>query len=292
MKLLGKLVMLIVVVLAVLVLARNGVVKAVAEGGVRAVTGMPLSIEKLDIGLSTTLLDIESLIVKNPDGFHDTEFVNIPKILVDYNLGDILRGNIHLEDLEFNMSQFTLVKNEKGELNLDRLKALQGTKPAPAETKKQEPKAPAKAMPIQIDRFRLKVGKVVYVDYSSGKPVTKEFLFNLDETYQDITDPNKLVSLIVFKIMTKSALANLTNFDIGSLEGTVSGVVGSATDVAAKGLDAVKSAAQDPAALAGQTGAALKSTTGAVTDTAKELTSSVSGAASSLKKLNPFAKSE
>lgn len=296
MKLLGKLIVFLVVVVVALVLARNVVVKAAAEYGVKTVTGMPLNIGKLDLNIANTLIDIESLVVKNPSEFHDTSLVDIPKIFVDFKLSDMLKGNVHLKAIEFDMKQFTVVKNEKGELNLDRLKALQGTQKPSTPTPTQEPKAPAKPLPVQIDRMHLKIGKVVYVDYSGGQPSTKEFLINLDQSYENITDLNSVVRLIVLKAMLSSGIANLVNFDIGGLQGTLTGAFADSTklvtDAAAKSLDALKTAAGDPRALVGKTGDLLGTTTGAVGDTAKGVTSSVTSAATSLKKLNPFAKSE
>jgi hypothetical protein len=287
MKILVKSIVWLAVVLVVLVLARNMAVKVVVETGVRAVTGMPLSMGKFDLNLSKTLVDIEALVVKNPAGFHDTALVDIPRILVDYNLSDVFKGKVHLENLEFNMKQFTVVKNEKGELNLDRLKALQGTQKPSAQKTKAEPKAPAKAMPIQIDMMRLKIGKVVYADYSGASPSTKEFLINLDQSYQDITDLNSVVRLIVLKAMMSSGISNLVNFDVRSLEGSLTGAFNTSTKLAAqaaaKGLDTLKTAAGDPNAIAGQAGEVLKNTTGSVSDTTKEVAGSVKNAASSLK---------
>jgi len=295
MKLLMKLVMLLVVALVVLVLARNVIVKAAMETGARVVAGMPLSIQKFDLDMVHTSVDIEGLVLKNPAGFHDTALVDIPKIFVAYARGAIFTGKIHVKDIEFDMKQFTVVKNEKGELNLDRLKALQGTTPkASTRTTQEAPKAPAKAIPIQIDSMRLKIGKVVYVDYSTGQPSTKEFLINLDQSYQNITDLNSVVRLIVLKAMMSSGISNLVNFDIGGLEGTLTGAFNTSTklaaETAAKSLDALKTAAGNPSGIAGQAGGALKGTTGVVEGTAKEVTSGVKSAARSLKKLNPFSK--
>jgi hypothetical protein len=263
------------------------VVKVVAENRVRAVTGMPLSIGKLDINFSNTLVDIETLVVKNPAGFHDTTLVDIPKILVDYKLSDILKGNIHLENIEFDMKQFTVVKNEKGELNLDRLKALRGTQQPSAQTTKQGPKAPAKPIPIQIDMMRLKIGKVVFVDYSSGSPSTKEFRINLDQSFQNITDLNSVVRLIVLKAMMSSGISNLVNFDIGGLEGTLTGAFNTSTKLAAraaaKSLDTLQTAVENPNTIAGQAEGALKGTPGAVETATKDVTGGVKNAANSLK---------
>lgn len=287
MKLIGKLLLLLVVVLVVLVLARNVVVKAAVENGVKAVTGMPLSLGKLDLNFKGSFVDIESLVVKNPSGFHDTTLVDIPKILVVYNLPDILKGKAHLKNIEFDLKQFTVVKNEKGELNLDRLKALQGTQKAPAQPTKKAAKAPARPLPVQIDMMRLKIGKVVYTDYAGGRPSNKEFLINLDQSFENITDLNSVVRLIVLKAMMSSGIANLLNFDLGGLEGTLTGAFNTSTQMAAqaaaKSMDALKAAAANPSAITGQAEEVLKGTTGTVTDTAKEVSGSVKNAASSLK---------
>ena len=297
MKILGKLIVSLIVVFVVLLLARNVVVKAMVEHGVKIVTGMPLSMGKLDLNFQKSFVDLEGLVVKNPSEFHDTSLVEIPRIFVEYDLPDILKGKVHLKNLEFNMKQFTVVKNEKGELNLDRLKALQGTQKPSAPTPKQRPETPAKPMPIQIDMMRLKIGKVVYVDYSWGSPSTKEFLINLDQSFQNITDLNSVVRLIVLKAMMSSGISNLVNFDIGDLEGTLTGAFNTSTKLAAqaaaKSLNTLKTAAENPSTIADQAGGVFKGTTGTVENTAKEVTDGVKNTVRSLKnrlKL-PFGKS-
>ena len=294
MKSLGKWIVLVIVVSAVLVFARNIVVKAAVETGVKIATGMPLSMGKLDLNFGKSFMDIEDLIVKNPSGFHDTSLVEISKIFVAYDLPGILKGKVHLKGLEFNMKQFTVVKNEKGELNLDRLKALQGTQKA----SQKGARVPVKGMPIQIDMMRLKIGKVVFVDYSGGSPSTKEFPINLDQSFQNITDLNSVVRLIVLKAMMSSGISHLVNFDIGGLEGTLTGAFNTSTKLAAqaaaKSLDTLKASAGDPNAIAGQAEGMFKGTPGVVENTAKEMTNSVKNAASSFKnKLKfSFGKSE
>jgi hypothetical protein len=287
MKLLMKLVMVLAVVLVVLVLAHNVVIKAALEMGARVVAGMPLSIQKFDLDIAHTFVDIEGLLLKNPAGFHDTALVDIPKILVAYQRAAIFTGKIHLKDIEFDMKQFTVVKNEKGELNLDRLKALQGTQKAPARAAPQKPKTPAKSIPVQIDMMRLKIGKVVYVDYSGGRPSTKEFLINLDQSYENITDLNSVVRLIVLKAMMSSGIANLVNFDISGLEGTLTGAFNTSTQLAAqaaaKSLDILRTGAEHPDAIAGQVGNVLQNTSGVAKNTVTAVTGGVKNTASSLK---------
>lgn len=287
MKILVKLIALLAVVLVVLVLARNPVIKIALETGARVVAGMPLSIQKFDLDIVHTAVDIEGLVLKNPTGFHDTVLVDIPKIFVAYARGAIFSGKIHLKNLEFDMKEFTVVKNEKGELNLDRLKALQGTQKASDQKKEQEPQTPAKSVPVQIDMLRLKIGKVVYIDYSGGQPSTKEFHINFDQSFENITDLNSVVRLIVLKAMMSSGISNLVNFDISGLNGALTGAFNTSTqlaaEAAAKSLDALKTAAGNPSAIAGQAGGVLKGTTGTVENAAKEVAGGVKSAASSLK---------
>ena len=84
MKILGKLIVSLIVVFVVLLLARNVVVKAMVEHGVKIVTGMPLSMGKLDLNFQKSFVDLEGLVVKNPSEFHDTSLVEIPRIFVEY----------------------------------------------------------------------------------------------------------------------------------------------------------------------------------------------------------------
>lgn len=290
MKKLGDIFLIILIVLAVLVLERNLIVKVVVEHGVRAVTGMSLTIRKLDLGLTQSYFDIEELVVKNPAGFHGTNLVEIPRIFVSYDLPGIFNGKLHLRDLEFDLKQFSVVKNEMGLLNLDSLKGLSAQKSSQA-AQKQTPAQTGKKPMIQIDNFRLRLGKASYIDYSGGRPVTKDFNIGLDENYRNITDPNKLVALIIVKVMMRTPLAMLSGFNVGGLQGSVSVILGSATDMVgqafsmglekigapqeateavSEGVAALKNAVQNPGQLANQAEGTLKETASTVTSGVKE----------------------
>ncbi len=271
MKLLKLLLILVLIVVVGLVLARNIAVKTAVEIAVPAFTGLPVTIEKLDVGLTKTYINIEGLVVKNPEGFHDTSLVEIPKILVDYDLSAVLKGKIHLENLEFDLKQFSVVKNEKGKINLDSLKPLKRAEQPAKPASEQKGKMP----PIQIDFFHLKVGKASYVDFSGGQAATQDFNVGLDEQYKDITDPNKLIALIVVKVMMRTPLAMLSGFNLGGLQGSVSGILGSATDMASqaagKALDTFKAAASST----GVAESTVKEAAGTVTSGVKSTASSV-----------------
>ncbi|MFA6637061.1 MAG: hypothetical protein WCV56_08200 [Candidatus Omnitrophota bacterium] len=273
---------LVVVLAVVLVLSvvKDPLAKFSVEKGVEMVTGLRLEIADLNIGILKTLVGIKDLKLFNPAGFEDEIMMDMPEIYVDYNLPAIVMGNIHLRTVRLNMNEFLVVKNAKGELNLNSLKVVKEEKtekkPAPAEK--------AKAPEIQIDVLELKVGKVIYKDYSKGgKPIVQEFNLNLNERYTDINDPNKLVSLIVVQALRNTTIARLANFDLKGLEGTISDTLATA--------DKLVGTAQGVVAGAG--GAATQITQTAQ-DAAKETVETVQKTADDLQKLfqDPFGAKE
>lgn len=234
--------LIVVIILVVLGLAKNIIIKSAVSGGVRATTGLKLQIKGLKVGVFNSLIDIKDLKLFNPPGFTDKIMVDIPKIYIDYDLGAFFKNKVHLEKMNLDLKELVVVKNEKGELNLDSLKVVKEKKeekaPKEKEAKKEGPQ-------IQIDDLHLKIGKVIYKDYSKGStPQVKEYNVNIDEQYKDITDPNALVSLIVVKALAKTAIANLTNFDIGSLQGqageALKGIKGTATQTIEKTTESLK----------------------------------------------------
>jgi hypothetical protein len=218
------------VVLVGLSFGKDMIAKTAVERGAQMVTGLQLRMAKINVGIFNTLVNIDNLVLYNPRDFKDRIMIDMPNIYVDYNLGAILKGKIHLYDMRLDLKEFVVVKNKDGKLNLDSLKVVQAQK----EGKKPQDKDKAKAPEIQIDSLQLKIGKVVYKDYSTGSasPVVREFNVNINEKFTNINDPYTLVSIIVVKALTNTAIANLTNFDLGGLSNTVTGTLSKATKLA------------------------------------------------------------
>jgi uncharacterized protein involved in outer membrane biogenesis len=206
----GKLVKVIVilaVIVGVLFVGKNSIVKVAVEKVVQAATGLPLEIKKLDIGIVSTHIGITDLSLFNPSGFPKGVMFHAPEIFVDYHLGDLLKGKVHLEDLRLNFDEFVIVKNAEGLTNLEALKPKA----------KDEPKATAKgvekegkkmeAPEIQIDHLVLKVGKLIYKDYSGGgEPSIKEINVNISEEMTNVTNVQTLLSFVAAKAIAKSGL--------------------------------------------------------------------------------------
>jgi len=222
MKVIFRIIVILAVIVAVFVVGRNVIVKIAAEKGVQAATGLPLKIKKLDIGLAKTHIGINDLSLLNPKGFKDKVMFHAPEIFVDYNLGAILTGKIHIEDIRLDFDQFVVIKNKEGKLNVEALKPKKGAgKQIQKEEKKKGKTAKGKAPKIQIDHLSLKVGKVVYKDYQAGDPSVKEYNVNISEEMNDVTDIQALIGQIAGRAAAKAGLASLTGLDVNAMKEAV-----------------------------------------------------------------------
>ncbi len=257
-------------VLIVLYFGKNIIAKKSLSGGVRIMTGLELSIKSMNVGILNTLIGINGLQLFNPPGFVDKLMVDLPEVYVDYNLGAFIKGKVHLEEVRLDLKEFSVIKNEKGELNLDSLRVVKEKKEEKVEGEEEKTKMPE----LQIDILELKIGKVVYKDYSKGTPPkVREFNVNIDERFENITNPRTFISLIIVKALKNTVIARLTNFNLGALQ----------EDVAEKLKETTKKVVEI-ADKAIETGKDLEKK---VKDTARE---TIEKATDTIKKILPFGK--
>jgi hypothetical protein len=261
----------VLVILIALFFAKNVVIKTSVTAGVRAMTGLKLSIRSMEFGIFKTLIGINELQLYNPSGFVDEVMIDCPEIYVDYDLGAFMKGRTHLEEVRLNLKEFIVVKNEAGELNLDSLKVING-KEKKGETDGGEEKE-TKMPYFQIDILELRIDKVVYKDYSKGTPPkVNEYNVNIDERFENITDPKTLSRLVILKALKNTAIARLANFDIGKLQRGISETVKKTTEKVQKATDR-----------------AVKDIEEKARETARE---TVEKATDAIKKILPFGKKE
>ncbi len=269
-----KVIIIPAIVLAILIalfFGKNMIIKTSVTAGVRAMTGLKLSIRSMEFGIFKTLIGINELQLYNPSGFVDELMIDAPEIYVDYDLGAFMKGRTHLEEVRLNLKEFIVVKNEAGELNLDSLKVING-KEKKVETDGGEEKE-TKMPDFQIDILELRIDKVVYKDYSKGTPPkVNEYNVNIDERFENITDPKTLVRLVILKALKNTAIARLANFDLGKLQKGL-------TDTVRKTTEKVQEA----------TDRAVKDIEEKARETARE---TVEKAANTIKKLLPFGNKE
>jgi uncharacterized protein involved in outer membrane biogenesis len=189
----------ILVVAVVLVLLRNQIIKAGAGATIKAISGVDMQIGSLDVGLFRPAVQIKDLKLFNPGAFPEKLMMDLPELYVKYDLPAIMKGTVHLRELKVNLKEFVVVKTAKGEINVNSLQALQ--------PKQGGGKPPT----IKIDVMELNIGKVIYKEFrASGEPKVSEFKIDLHERYENITDPNALVGLIVSKALRSTSIAGIS----------------------------------------------------------------------------------
>lgn len=255
-KLLTILLWLAIIAVGIL-LGRNVIAKAAVETGAKMFAGIGLKVKAIDIGLKGTSFKVEELRVYNPDDFPERLMLDLPLLYVNYDLNALISGKIYLHEARIYLEELIIVRSADGRLNLD---SLMGKKEgAPPPPKPPVDQKPAKAPEIRIDLLELKIGKVIYKDYSLGaQPVIQEFNINLNETQRNITSPQTLISLILSRALRNTALSNLVSADLSKIR-------------------------QDAAALANQQATALGSTAQQkIGDMTSSLTESGGGTVSKL----------
>lgn len=225
-----KLAIVLVVIVAFVVaasFAKDMLVKAAVTGGFRTVTGLDLAIKGMHVGLDS--VQIRDLLLSNPAGYQDRTMVDMPEFYVRYQLLTLFGGEPHINVLRLNLKDIIIVKNRGGELNLDSLKVVKQKKEAAKEPQKKAAPAPK----VRIDLLELKIGRVIYKDYSRGsQPQVREFNLNIDEKYENVANTSEIASLIITKALLNTGLSSITGFDVGIFQGDLSSVSQTATQAA------------------------------------------------------------
>ena len=259
MKLLRTTLTVVLIVGIGLVLTKNLIAQAALGGGVKAITGLNTQLKSVDVGLLKTAVRIKGLRVLNPSGFPEPVLVDVPEVFVDYDLGALLKGTAHFESLRIHLAQLNVVKAPDGTLNLHTIKALEPGKAKEGAKPQQAGRPPAFA----IDALELKIGKVVYTDYTVSPPQTREFNVNIDERYQHVTNPYTFTGLIVSRALLKTTVGQLANFDVSGLQATVTeGLKQSATQLRSTLKEGTKVAEQLGTGAVGTAKDVVEGTTG------------------------------
>ncbi len=226
MKRLLRWLMILVMGIGALILTKNVIAKVVVTSGVKTITGVNLQINSLDVGLLRSRVDIHGLKVQNPAGFTDPVLVDFPEVSVAYDLGSLLGGKIHLEELRVHLRELDVIKNAQGAVNVNSLQLVQAGR-APSHP------VPGGASPsFRIDRLHLQIEKVVYKDYTQTPPQVRVFPINVDEQFANVNNPYVLGGLILTRALARTTIMRLANINFGSLQTDIANVTNGALGLA------------------------------------------------------------
>lgn len=241
----GKKTKIILISLAILIafsFIKNSFAQFVIESVVSKAAHLPLRIGSTHVGIARGKIVLKNMRLRNPRAYPDKWLLDAPLVSLDYDWLSLWKGRAHFEEIRLNIREITVIKNAKGELNVDALKGAGREK-----KKAQARKAPAKPVKMMIDKLYLTIGRVVYKDYSQG-PVPTEQVFDIqiqDRVYSHIDDPEQLVHLVVFQALTNTAVAKLANLDLGVFKEGASGALNEGLGFVSNGAGSVEDTAKE-----------------------------------------------
>ncbi len=204
-----KLLIIAAVILFALGILKDQIIKSMVTVAASRVVGAPVHID----GMSVAIIFNQSVRIKgfklyNPEGFPKGVLLDIPQADIDYDLGAILKKDMHLPRLVLHLKEMTVIRNAQGALNVDALKVAQ---------KDEGPSQPA--MPLRIDVATLDLGKVIVQDYSKGEePKTVTYDIGIhNKTFKNITSAQQLAALVMVQSLGATTLKNAAIYGAASL---------------------------------------------------------------------------
>src|SRR5260221_14245276 len=231
----------LIVLLVILFLSRNFIARKSVEIGAKRVTGFPLEIGSVDVGLFSGKVDVRDLKLMNPPEFQERMFVDMPQLYVDYRLGSMLSGAPHINDMLINIKQLVIVKTDKGDSNVMKLKGVVSSGGGSKSSTK-----------YQVDQLRIQVGTVTIKDYSHAKPTERTLTLNLHRTYKNISDSTDITRLVLLTIAGNVPLPDLgiktddLKKDLGNVTDQAGQALKGATDAVGGMFDGIKKSMSQP----------------------------------------------
>jgi hypothetical protein len=203
-----KILFVILILLVALVVFKDQIIKTAIPIGSGQVLGTPAEVDHFSVSFLRQQISIKGFRLYNPEGFPKEVFIDIPEITISFNVPKFLQGKMDFPLVVFNLKELIIYKNKEGKLNVDSLKIAQQKKTESAPAKKEQPKKPAKQMPLHIDTLSLNIGKVVVKDYSQGgEPTVQAYDVGIkNKVYKDINSPEQLATLVMLEAMGPTAI--------------------------------------------------------------------------------------
>jgi uncharacterized protein involved in outer membrane biogenesis len=194
-KWLIRLFILAVLLVVIFLLSLNSILRMVIEHNIRAQTGMDAEIGRFKLGWTEPTVEIQDLKIYNTPDFGGTLFLNIPEIHAEYDREALLKKELHLTLLRFNLGELNIVKNQNGNINVYTI----GKKPS----KKPGAKTPNFKEQTgydftKIDALNVSFGKARYIDLSDSHNDREQTIGIDNWVIPNVRSANDLAGLMVF----------------------------------------------------------------------------------------------
>ena len=176
---------------------------------IRSSTGLDVAIEDMKVQVARPSVRILGMTIRNPPGFESGEAIRFREIYAEYDRRALWSRRPHFRKIVIDMPKLVVVRNEKGEMNWDRIGGQvarrnpttgTGTNAPPATDPpggKTGPQGPASssgpaAQPYQVDEFIVRIGSVEMRDFKARKaqPDVRRMDLGFEHTVRNVTDFN------------------------------------------------------------------------------------------------------
>ncbi|MBI4372812.1 MAG: hypothetical protein HY585_03700 [Candidatus Omnitrophica bacterium] len=210
-KLLLAIAVLFLMILGVVFTSQFWLPYAIAAG-IGQVTGFPTRVQRANLDLPSSKFGIYGLEIKNPKGFPKGNFVSIPEVFVDFDLGPLMKGRkLYIQEIRLNIEEVGIVKNRSGESNISKLTSVRKEKVVAEKQKQKLEKAKSpQELTFFVETLVLTIRRVRFQD--EANPLIGERVIDLhvdQEVVHGLSSVADLVRLIVLHVIQKAALGNL-----------------------------------------------------------------------------------
>lgn len=197
----------VVISLACITIFKNLIIKSVVTTVASELTGAPVHMDGFQLNILSSTIHISGFKMYNPSGFPNGILVSCPKIKVIYDRATLFKQKRHFLLVEIELKEMRITKNKEGKLNVDSLRITQQSKSSPP-------------IPMQIDLLTLKIGKIVYNDYTTGtQPSMRVYDVNRYKSYKGIPTAQQLALLVLAEPMKAAVIKNAKLYGVSMFTG-------------------------------------------------------------------------
>jgi uncharacterized protein involved in outer membrane biogenesis len=226
MKWMGRLVVLVVALLAAVILLADRIVARALPRWVQEQTGFGMTMDDLSIRFTRPEVRIRNLVLTNPPEFPDPEALTVREARVRYNLLSLFGEEIRLYDVRLDIPRVVMVRTPSGS-NVEAL-SRGGNKPAETGSPApegggtgtgsgggKEPVAKKPPMKIRIDSMNVKFGEMEVRTFRSegGEPAVLNVPVGLDRSFSNVTNVEQVAIQLTSELVLRSGVGLLRQLD-------------------------------------------------------------------------------
>jgi hypothetical protein len=172
----------------------------IVERELRLATGFDIHVAVLRADPFTGGVVVRGFSAQNPKSYPTPEFVELRELHADVNLFSFFTDQIVINELDIDTEKIALIRQHDGKSNAGAFMAAFSGGSAPVDGKAPPP-PPRKPRRYLVKKLHLKVQELIVADYTGLAIDKRSYKINIDETYNNVTDPKELLVPGVIKTL-------------------------------------------------------------------------------------------